>query len=101
VVVYIEPRGYRHFAVLRGVRRDRVYLADPSRGNIRMPAYRFLESWLQEDGTGIIFVVEPETGLPSDAMPLALADAGLPLPEIMSMREMLAVGNVLLRRPEL
>jgi hypothetical protein len=34
-------------------------------------------------------------------MPLALADAGLPLPEIMSMREMLAVGNVLLRRPEL
>jgi hypothetical protein len=101
VIVYIEPRGYQHFAVLRGVQGDRVYLADPSRGNIRMPAYRFLESWLQDDGTGIIFVVEPETGLPGDAMPLALAGAQLPQPEIVSAREMLAVGNVLSRRPEL
>ena len=52
VIVFIEPRGYRHFAVLRGVRGDRVHLADPARGNIRMPAYTFLEDWLQDDGTG-------------------------------------------------
>src|SRR5262245_11302035 len=37
VIVYIQPRGYRHFAVLRGIKGDRVYLADPSLGNIRMP----------------------------------------------------------------
>jgi predicted double-glycine peptidase len=44
VIVFIEPRGYKHFAVLRGIRGDRVYLADPSRGNIRMPMYTFLET---------------------------------------------------------
>lgn len=99
VIVYIEPRGYRHFAVLRGVRGDRVYLADPSRGNIRMPAYKFLETWVQEDGTGIIFVVEPETGLPENISPLVLADSDLPPPEILSAREMLSIGNVLTHPP--
>ena len=93
VIVYIEPRGYQHFAVLRGVRGDRVYLADPSRGNIRMPTYTFFESWLQDDGTGIIFVVEPTSGLP-EVMPLALADEARPLPEILSARELLAVGTM-------
>ncbi len=101
VIVFIEPRGYKHFAVLRGVRGDRVYLADPSRGNIRMPAYTFLDGWLQDDGKGIIFVVEPPTGLPDSEMPLTLAKKGLPQPEIMTAREMLAVGNLLVRLPEL
>src|SRR5262245_12848378 len=61
VIVYIEPRGYKHFAVLRGVRGDRVYLADPSLGNVRMPLYAFLDRWLQDDSKGIIFVVEPKS----------------------------------------
>jgi hypothetical protein len=39
-------------------------LADPSRGNIRMPAYSFLDTWLGENDTGIIFVIEPKDGLP-------------------------------------
>src|SRR5713101_4995405 len=37
VIVFIKPRGYEHFAVLKGIRGDRVYLADPSLGNMRMP----------------------------------------------------------------
>jgi hypothetical protein len=101
VIVFIEPRGYKHFAVLRGVRGNRVYLADPSRGNIRMPLYAFLDTWLQDDGKGIIFVVEPKSGLPGGTMPLSLAgtaaDRGLPYPEIMAAREMLTVGNALVR----
>ena len=101
VIVFIEPRGYKHFAVLRGVRGDRVYLADPSRGNIRLPAYTFLESWLQDGGKGIIFVVEPKTGLPDRKSPLTLDLKGLPQPEIMTAREMLAVGNPFVRLPEL
>ena len=92
VIVYIEPRGYKHFAVLRGVSGDRVYLADPSRGNIRLPAYRFLKDWLQKDGKGIIFVVEPKTGLPDKKTPLALTSSKLPQFEIMTAREMLAVA---------
>lgn len=66
-----------------------------------MPAYNFLESWLQDDGHGIIFVVEPKTGLPGVPMPLTLTKNGLPQPEIMTARELLAVGNTLVRVPEL
>jgi predicted double-glycine peptidase len=101
VIVFVEPRGYKHFAVLRGVRGDRVYLADPSRGNIRLPAHSFRESWLQNDGKGIIFVVEPKTGVPDITMPLTLANVRPSRPEIMSAREMLTVGNAFLRLPEL
>ena len=100
VIVFIEPRGYRHFAVLRGIRDDRVYLADPSRGNIRMPMYSFLESWLQDDGKGIIFVVEPKAGLASGSATLSLAPAdarGLTRPELMSTRQLLEAGRAPLR----
>jgi hypothetical protein len=101
VIVFIEPRGYKHFAVLRGMSGDRVYLADPSRGNIRLPAYSFLKSWLQDDDKGIIFVVEPKTSAPDGQMPLTLARVRPSRPEIMSAREMLAVGNAFLQWPEL
>ncbi len=101
VIVFIEPRGYKHFAVFRGVKGDRIYLADPSRGNVRMPAYRFLDNWLRENGKGIIFVIEPKDGLPDRDFPLGLLPDGLPQPEIMTVREMLAVGNPFVRLPEL
>ncbi len=101
VIVFIEPRGYKHFAVFRGVKGDRIYLADPSRGNIRMPAYRFLDIWLGESGTGIIFVIEPKDGLPDGDAPLSVPVDGLPQPEIMTAGEMLAVGSPYLRLPEL
>jgi predicted double-glycine peptidase len=97
VIVFIEPRGYEHFAVLRGVREDRVYLADPSRGNIRMPGYAFLDDWLQDDGTGIIFVVEPKAAPPDSASRLTVPTRGFAQPEIMSVREMLAIGPSLAR----
>lgn len=92
-IVFIEPDGYKHFAVLRGVRGDRIFLADPSRGNVRMPAYQFLQVWQGNDGTGIIFVVEPQTGVQAkSAMPLSLGPETLPQPEMLSARELLAVG---------
>jgi predicted double-glycine peptidase len=52
VIVFIEPQGYKHFAVYRGLDRGRVYLADPSRGNLRMSLGRFLSEW-----SGIVFVL--------------------------------------------
>jgi predicted double-glycine peptidase len=97
VIVFIQPRGYEHFAVLRGVRADRVYLADPSRGNIRMPGYAFLDDWLQDDGTGIIFVVEPETAPPAGASRLTIRSEGVPQPEMLTAREMLTIGPSLAR----
>ena len=101
VIVYIEPRDYRHFAVLRGISGDRVFLADPSLGNVRIPFHAFLDSWLQEGGTGIIFAVEPATGLSEESTPLTLSVDGIVQPEIMSARELLAVGSPFVWSPEL
>lgn len=100
VIVFISPRGYDHFAVLRGVRGSRVYLADPSRGNLRLPAYRFLDDWLGDDGKGIIFVIEPEGGSDFDFALKPLGD-GLTQPELLTARQMLKVGNPFVRLPEL
>lgn len=103
VIVFVEPRGYKHFAVLRGVRGDRVYLADPSRGNIRMPVHTFVDSWVQNDGKGIIFVVEPKSGPPDNkaagALTRTLAEAGRLHPEIVAAREMLTIGGSLRPQP--
>jgi len=33
---------------LRGVREDRVFLADPSRGNIQLPIKEFMREWKGE-----------------------------------------------------
>lgn len=52
VIVFISPFGYPHFAVLRDIVGNRVFLADPSRGNLRMSIWRFLNEW-----NDIIFVL--------------------------------------------
>jgi predicted double-glycine peptidase len=45
ILVHLETREYRHFAILKGTAEDRIYLADPSRGNMRMPLFRFEKEW--------------------------------------------------------
>jgi predicted double-glycine peptidase len=101
VIVFIKPRGYEHFAVLKGVRGDRVYLADPSLGNVRMQAYKFLDMWLNENGKGIIFVVENRDGRWPADYPLKLKGSGPVQPEVLSIRELLEVGHPLVRFPEI
>jgi len=95
VIAFIQPRGYKHFAVLRGVRGDRIHLADPARGNIRVSARSFVKDWLQDDNNGIIFVVEPKSGMPTGKTRLGLDREGPSPPEMMSAREMMAVGSSL------
>jgi len=54
---------------LKGARGDRIYLADPSRGNIRMSVDRFAREW-----SGIALVLgKSGFGLPQK-YPLALDD---------------------------
>lgn len=72
-IVFVQPGGYRHFAVLKGVRDGRVFLADPSVGNVRMPLYRFAEQWADAQGRGIIFAVERQDGTWPASYPLQLA----------------------------
>jgi predicted double-glycine peptidase len=88
VIVFIKPQGYRHFAVLRGIRGDRIFLADPARGNIRLPAWKFLEMWQEEDGKGVIFVV----GAKSSPM-LAVAPDAPEQPEIAAVRQEINLGH--------
>jgi len=100
VIVFIRPRGYDHFAVLKGVRGDQAYVADPSRGNLRMGIGEFLRMWIDEKGKGILFVVEPADGpWPSDA-PLLLPPGERPQPETLSVRQLLDIASRVTRFPQ-
>ena len=94
VIVYIKPNGYEHFAVLKGVRGDRVYLADPSQGNVRMPLYRFFDMWADESGRGIIFAVERKDGKWPDSSALGVTAAAGPQLEQLTARELFEIGNL-------
>lgn len=67
VIVHLKGDFGGHFAVLKGFVGDRVYLADPSRGNIRMTPYKFKKKW-----SGVIFVVEHPHKVPLKNSPLVL-----------------------------
>jgi len=81
VIVFIRPGGYRHFAVLKGVRDGRAYLADPSLGNVRMPLTRFVEQWADASDPGergVIFAVERQDGLWPARYALQIEDGTAP-----------------------
>src|SRR5262249_50250682 len=101
VLVFIKPRGYEHFAVLRGIRGDRAYLADPSLGNVRMAIGKFLDMWLDAQGQGIILVVETQESPWTAEYPLKLPSQGLPQLELLTTRQMLEVGNFYALFPQL
>lgn len=44
-VTLIETRGFTHFVVVKGVRDDDVYVADPALGARRIPLDEFLVQW--------------------------------------------------------
>jgi predicted double-glycine peptidase len=48
VIVFLKSDEFKHFLVLRGVVGNRVFLSDPSRGNIRMSIPEFLDEWYGE-----------------------------------------------------
>jgi predicted double-glycine peptidase len=93
VIVFIKPQGYEHFAVLKGVIGDRVYLADPSLGNVRMPLYRFLDMWADESGRGVVFAVERGQGAWPERYPLRLPPAGERPLEVESATRLLEKGK--------
>ena len=45
VLVYLEIGKYRHFAVVRGMNKFTVWLADPARGNVYHSRDAFLKEW--------------------------------------------------------
>jgi uncharacterized protein len=84
ILIHLVTDDYKHFAVLKGVWGDRIYLADPSRGNIRMSVDRFAKEW-----SGVALVLGRKNfGLPK-SYPLALGDQDLGQNEMLDARKSL------------
>ena len=52
VIVHLKRIQGQHFLVLRGVQGDRVFLADPAEGNVRMTLAKFADQW-----TGAVLIL--------------------------------------------
>ena len=84
VIVYLERREYRHFAVFKGILEDRVFIADPSRGNIRIPLHEFLDEW-----DGRTFIVGKAGFNASQPHPLSIPTQRPLRHELLSLRSKL------------
>ena len=66
----IEYAGFKHFVVIRSVRDDRVYVADPALGNLSFTLSRFLEIW----DNNVLFIVFPNGHKPANGLELREED---------------------------
>lgn len=89
VIVHIKKGEYDHFVVYRGIVDDRVFLADPIRGNIRMPCAQFRQEWTD----GVILVVVKRGVKPPENSPLMC------LPPSPAQREMQAARSAFFHAP--
>jgi predicted double-glycine peptidase len=64
IMVALNMHGYNHFVVFRGMKGDRVLLADPAWGNRTMRAEHFEEVWIDYPEIGKVgFVVTRKDGV--------------------------------------
>jgi predicted double-glycine peptidase len=75
LVVGIKPGGHKHFVVYRGTDWEWVYVADPIRGNLRMPIREFVDQWQEK---AVLVIGKPGAKV-KDHTPLSLTDADLRL----------------------
>ena len=72
-IVPIDYAGFKHFVVVKGIREGRVYIADPSAGNIAFSVPEFQSLW----DKGTLFVIYPSKTHPKVVSSLALTDQDL------------------------
>jgi predicted double-glycine peptidase len=90
VIVLISTEGYQHFVVLKGLANDRVYIADPLRGNIALYRSDFYDVWKNR----VLFVVlgdDPKRGNSHLELEAAVAEA--PLADVVRLNE-LGIANL-------
>ena len=97
VVIRLVDGDFEHFVVYRGIVQDRVFLADPIRGNLRMPIDKFVHQWHEKGKReGVLLVVAKEgvDELPKNA-PLSLRHhyACPVVPELQAARRGLFLHN--------
>jgi predicted double-glycine peptidase len=95
LIVFVEPMGYKHFAVYRGFDRGRVYLADPARGNLRMGLGRFLDEW-----SGIVFVLGKAGEEQITDYPLGIPHPAYVQPELVRFNGLLDLGMMMRTLPQ-
>ena len=69
-IVPIHYSGFKHFVVVKTVKDGRVFIADPSKGNITFTLARFEEKWDQN----VLFVIFPGNTKPIDGLELREED---------------------------
>lgn len=69
-IVPIKYGGFKHFVVVRAVKDNRVFIADPSLGNISFTVELFKEHWDQN----VLFIVFPGNAKPIDGLELREED---------------------------
>jgi predicted double-glycine peptidase len=72
-IVPIDYAGFKHFVVVKGVRDGKVYIADPSAGNIAFSVAEFSGLW----DKGTLFVIYPSKTRPAVQSSLSLTDQEL------------------------
>lgn len=83
LILRIVSGKYEHFVVFRGIVGDRVYLADPIRGNIAYPIHRFQKEWT--DGAVLVVAKRGVTGLP-EYSPLMVHYSETVRPQLQAVR---------------
>jgi len=72
-IVPIDYAGFKHFVVVKGIRDGKVFIADPSAGNIAFSAHEFAGLW----DKGTLFVIYPSKSRPIVQSSLTLTDQEL------------------------
>jgi uncharacterized protein len=72
-IVPIDYAGFKHFVVVKGIRDGKVYIADPSAGNIAFSVAEFSGLW----DKGTLFVIYPSKTRPAVQSSLSLTDQEL------------------------
>lgn len=75
VIILLNTRGYKHFVVLKGIKDERAYFADPAFGNRSIPFKDFTESWdevvlvvYKKTEKGILLEVHTDFQAPTDSV---------------------------------
>ncbi len=89
VIVLLDLNGYRHFVVLKGVRGNTVFLADPVYGHRTMSLSQFSRSWNRI----FLAILGPERPLPWKLKALAV-----PKERIWAL-EQINIGQLILNQP--
>ncbi len=73
-IVPIIPSGFKHFVVFRGADRERVYLADPSFGNLIESVEEFKRDWYGFTNVALVVVSKEEKKIEQNPMALSELD---------------------------